>query len=300
MEQEHHKRKGLAKIFWKKRDFNKDFLKLPKGTYSTLIMGSSRTHRGIHPYYFHKRIKQNAFKVAKAKIRIKFNYLFYMDYKKIADIPKVLIYGLDYFMFHLESNEFFLDAVAGTPKTQSAQHFGPLLLLSNKKRIDKFVFDKLEEMNNSWFQSSGREKKFRIIDPFIGYDKPGGTRWLKPITFKKFEYTPYPGKEGSYFTKLLEECKKDGVTVILVFLPDYIGTYLSNFEADKFRRDIMSISRSYTNVFIYDYNQPNKFDLSNQAYFLDGGYGKTNSHLSKSGARIFNRYLIRDIKKHYR
>jgi len=291
--------KDLQNLFFQKRDFNKKFLDLPKGTYSTLILGSSRTHRGIHPFYIHKRLKQNAFKIAKAKIRLKFNYYFYNEYKKIAGVPKVVIYGLDYFMFKLESHPFFMKQVLPNDvQAESGYNNGPLLLLSNKKKTDDFINDKLEQWNKDLAAADGGEK-FRIIDPFIGYRKFKNKEMRDRRRFKTFDYFGYPGVEGIYFKKLLEEWQKDGVQVVLVHLPDYIGTLKSNHQLDRFLREIRELTASYKNVSIYDYNDPKKFSLSNKAYFLDGGYGKTNSHLSIAGSRVFHRIFLRDLKKHY-
>jgi hypothetical protein len=301
-----YKKKSLNKIFIQRRDFNKQFLRLPEGTYSTLIMGSSRTHRGIHPYYFYKRLKQKAFKIAKAKIRLKFNYYFYKEYKKYAGIPRVVVYGLDYFMFRLKSHPFFMNAVSAEGEDAEPPPYadGLLLLLSNKAHIDDFFNNYLDQLNRNFNSPAGTQEPgneaIHTIDPFIGYEK----KVYKPLPrkkrrFRKFNYGPYPGKEGIYFTKLLKEWEKDGVRVILVFLPDYIGTYESNYQLDLFKREIQQLSAPYENVFIYDYNRPDKFPLSNPKYFLDGGYGKSNSHLSKTGARVFNRTLLKDIRKHY-
>lgn len=300
-----YKKQSLKQVFFQRRDFNKQFLELPRGTYNTLIMGSSRTHRGIHPFYIYKRLKQKAFKIAKAKIRLKFNYYFYKEYKKYAGVPKVVIYGLDYFMFKLKSHKYFIEAVAGEEVEQEPYKNGPLLLVSNKPDLNTFIDNYLERIDNdleALAETGGGKPAFKLIDPFTGYRKTDPSLLVrkKKRRFKRFDYQSYPGEEGLYFTKLLEEWQNDGVTVILVFLPDYIGTYNSNHQLDLFKTNIRELTASYSNVFIYDYNRPDKFDLENPAYFLDGGYGKTNSHLSLTGARVFNRMLLKDIRELYR
>jgi hypothetical protein len=178
---------------------------------------------------------------------------------------------------------------------------GVLLLLSNKEKIDAFFKNMLDTLNQIYTSNPGAPagKEIQIIDPFIGYDGGKTLDERKPPRFNTSYYTPYPGEEGIYFTKLLKECEADGVQVILVFLPDYIGTYTSNFQGKAFKKDIQRLTRFCKNVFIYDYNHPQVFPLQNADYFLDGGYGKTNSHLSREGARIFNRMLVKDLKKHY-
>jgi hypothetical protein len=301
IEKNYFQRQNFKKIFWQRRDFNKNFMKLPKNTYNTLIMGSSRTFRGIHPYYIYKRLKQRAFKIAKAKISVKFNYYFYKEYIKYAGVPKVIIYGLDYFIFTKRSAENFLRFIGVEDIRKNNYNNGILLLLSNKEKIDTFFNNMLDTLNRIYTSNSGvpGANEIQSIDPFIGYGGGLTLNKLKPPRFKTFHYTSFPGEEGVYFTKLLKECEADGVEVILVFLPDYIGTYESNVEGNAFKKDIQRLTRFYKNVFIYDYNDPKVFPLRNPDYFLDGGYGKTNSHLSREGARVFNRMLVKDLKKHY-
>lgn len=307
LEKHFYHKKDLRGIFFQKRDFNKHFLELPKGTYNTLIMGSSRTHRGIHPFYIHRRLKQNAFKIAKAKVRLKFNYYFYKQFKKIAGIPKVVIYGLDYFMFKLESHPYFMQFVEEEGATQNetdnitAHLFtAPSLLMENKESIDSLVNTILERWNENINPEVSRKGRIKIIDPFIGYRQEEPLQSRKRRRFKRFDYEGYPGVEGKYFIKLLDEWQHDGVKVALVHLPDYIGTYASNHQYNLFKEEIKKLTAPYKNVKIFDYNNPNTFSLSEEKYFLDGGYGKTNSHLSLAGARVFHRKFLRDLKKMYK
>jgi hypothetical protein len=117
--------------------------------------------------------------------------------------------------------------------------------------------------------------------------------------YKRQAYPPFPGKEGLYFKKLLDELERDHVTVILVALPDYFGSFKTNLQRHDFALHLRQLTQEYENLFFYNYNRPRKFPLSNTEYFNDGGYGETNSHLSQKGAKVFNKLLIKDIKKHY-
>jgi hypothetical protein len=121
----------------------------------------------------------------------------------------------------------------------------------------------------------------------------------RPDTYIRQFFFRFPGKEGHYLEKLLEEMDRDNVAVILVGLPDYYGTYKTNFERRDFILDLKRWERKYKNVFFYNYNRSFKFPLKKKDYFLDGAYGLTNSHLSKIGAQVFNKMLIQDVKKHY-
>ena len=298
IERNYFKRKDFKKIFGQPRDFNKNFTQLPKDTYNTLIMGSSRTHRGIHPLYIYEWLNQKAFKIARGKINVKFNYYFYKEYKEAEGVPEVVIYGVDYFIFHQKSAENFLQFLGIKNNNEYIYKNGFLLLLSNKERIDTFFNNMLDTLNKIYFTDKNK-KKMPIIDPFIGYEKMEAFDERKPPHHRTFGYDPYPGEEGIYFTRLLEAWEADGVQVLLVFLPDYIGTYESNHQGETFKKEIHRLAKPYTNVSIYNYNRPEAFPLTNADYFLDGGYGKANSHLSRRGARVFNRMLVKDLKKHY-
>jgi hypothetical protein len=292
-----YKKKDFKLLFQHKRDFNKQFLELPKGTYNTLIMGSSRTHRGIHPHYIYKRLGQKAFKIARAKAQPKFDFFFYKEYKKYAGIPQVVIYGVDYFIFRLKTNPDYLQYLHR--EEDRKPNNGILLLISNKDRIDAFFTNMVEKWNRPTRSDTHSPRHSQVIDPFIGYGKQELLDEGSPSRFETFEYAPYPGVEGTWFFKSLKEFEKDGVKVVLVFLPEYIGTYKSNFQQEAFIKDIGQLVKPFRNVFIHNYNRPGKFPLSNADYFLDGGYGKTNSHLSLEGARVFNRMLSKDLKKYY-
>ena len=297
-------KKDILSIFNHRQDFNRNFFRIPKGTYDTLIMGSSRTHRGIHPYYLYKDLHLKAFKNASARTRPRFNYFFYEQYKKYAGIPKVVIYGIDYFMFTVKTNKAFFRKIAAESKEPTLAA-GVSLLLANKTQNDEFLIDILEKFSSAAgveMATGRRNQKTDLppaayfIDPFVGYGRKNPSASQRPPQFKKYRYRPYPGLEGVWFFKLLKKLHKDGVAVALVVLPSHIGTYESNFQREAFLTDIRRLVRGLRNVHIFDYDRPEKFRLDNENYFLDGGYGLSSSHLSDQGACALNRMLGADLK----
>jgi hypothetical protein len=135
------------------------------------------------------------------------------------------------------------------------------------------------------------------MENYLGVDIPGDLKIQEPPRFKKVVFFPYPGKEGAYFSRLLEELHQDKVTVLLVSLPDYIGTYWTNCFHGVFFQAFKSYQQKYDNVRFIDFNHMKKFNLKDPAYFINGGFGKTNSHLSRTGSEVFNRLLIRDCRR---
>lgn len=298
-------KQGFRALFVHRRAFYKNFFSIPRGTFDTVIMGTSRTHRAIHPYYLYKHAGLSAFKNANSKCKPKFNYFFYQRYKKYAGAPSVLIYGLDYFMFMVKTNAPFLRKFTGEDES-ALDARGVSLLWSNKAAIDELLNEALGELAGADEEQdeSGPARRCRDlppsashIDPFIGYAKLRAIDGVPPARWKRFPYVPFPGREGGWLLKLLRELERDGVTVFLVNLPDHVGTHESNFEQGKFMADIGRLACSFRNVHLVDYNRPDRFSLACDAHFLDGGYGSANSHLSDQGARALNLLLAADLKK---
>jgi len=107
----------------------------------------------------------------------------------------------------------------------------------------------------------------------------------------------FPGKEGRFFERLLEDLENDGVPVFLVFIPDYIGTNETNFQQERFKRDIGRIAASPKKIRVLDYNRPEAFDLDDPGLFLDGGWGRASCHLNSKGALLFSRHMAEDIRE---
>lgn len=119
----------------------------------------------------------------------------------------------------------------------------------------------------------------------------------RPLRFSKVRFQKFPGKEGVFLKLLLEELQQDHVQVCLLILPDHIGTLKTNSNQRMFRKELQRLSREFRNVFVCDFGDPDLFPVEQSNYFLNGGYGQSNSHLSKSGAALLNELLIRELKK---
>ncbi len=267
--------------------------------FDMLILGTSRTYEALHPVYFKQAKSWNPFKEAQFGKNPKYNYYFYKEYKKLAGIPEVVVYGIDYFIFNTTSNKRWLarfDLI-----DDDRDYLGtPSMLIQNKQEIDDFLNDIIDRFREKWegIQVDRNRMDFVDIQGYMG-TQPEKCEVVakKPRVFKKQKYRPYPGREGQYVKMLLEELDKDGVTVILLILPDHFGTYRTNFNRKRLRIDLKRLSQGMPKVHIANYNLPKKFPLKNVNLFINGGWGRTNSHLSKEGAKRFTRMFIRDLTK---
>lgn len=290
----------LENNFYPRTKFEKQFEQFMKEKkYSTLILGTSRTYEGIHPFFIERRLNQKAFKDACQGKGPMYNYYFYKTYKKYTGIPKVVIYGVDYFIYNITSDPKWM-ARFDIGEKKSINYFAsPLLLVKYKKRIDNFL-------NNAAIRIMGRTEAAGGTEEFIAFQEYTGADMekknliLEPGTkFNRQKFIRFPGIEGDYFEKLLQELERDGVTVILVALPDYIGTAKTNYQQYLFIQHLKEFQEKYKHVHVLDYSRPGSFPTKIPDYFCDGGYGQTNSHLSKKGARLFNKILAKDLKKYY-
>jgi len=290
---------------YSKNKYEKHFEKFVKDkNFTALILGTSRSYEGIHPYYLEKVLDHKIFKEAFQGKGPKYFYYFYQLYKKYAGVPKIVIYGVDYFIYNITSDPMWMSRFHIDHQQESIDIFSsPLLLLKHKKKIDNFYNNLLIHIQESGNNDSDKDafQDFIKIHDYRGNDMPNSKKKLVSKRFKKFRrgfYFRYPGVEGEFLMKLLEEWQKDNVTVFLVALPDYFGTLKTNFKMRKFVAHLRRLEQKFNNLVFLNYDRFAKFPLRNKNYFLDGGFGLTNSHLSMKGAKLFNSFLGEDIKKY--
>ena len=295
---------NLEANFYQESDFEKRFERFVKDKhFTTLIFGTSRTYEGIHPYYIEEKLKQNAFKESYVGKGPKYNYYFYKLYKKYAGIPKVVIYGVDYFIYAVDSDPKWMSRFDINNRDESIDYFSsPLLLVKYKKKIDNFLNNILIRLKEEMESEISKKllQDFIKIQNYTGLTVKNKKLVTQPYNnYERQAYPPFPGKEGLYFMKLLDELERDHVTIILVVLPDYFGSYKTNFQRHELILHLRQLRDKYKNLYYYNYNRLKNFPLGNPEYFNDGGYGETNSHLSQKGAKLFNEILVKDIKKHF-
>jgi hypothetical protein len=271
-----------------------------KSNYKILILGSSRTYDGIHPFYFWNRLGIRAFKEAFVGKGPMYNYYFYQEYKKQMGVPKVVIYGVDYFMFNITSSRSWMQRFNMEVIDALYYDRGVSMLLANKNKIDNFLNTMLNNLQKNLIrvEHSRIEQDYVLMENYLGLVNTGDVVTQEPPEYDKFFFFPYPGQEGVYFLRLMEELQRDKVTVLLISLPEYVGTYRSNKFHRPFLRAFKLFQRKFANVHFLNYNHSAKFDIKNTKYFIDGGYGKTNSHLSRAGAEILNHMLVEDLRKY--
>lgn len=289
---------------YQKSGFEKQFGKYIRNhDYNTIIFGTSRAYEGIHPVYLRKHLNIEALKEAYQGRGPKNNLYFYRLYKKYRGAPKVVIYGVDYFIYTVESTTQWLSRfdVPASDRKNPGFFSTPLLLLRYKHRMDIFLNDLLADLDLNKEAEDSPIRHMSTLQEYVGgpHDPKKVISQAPARRYRRQLFPRPPGAEGKYFFQLLEEMQNDGVTVLFVLLPDYFGTFKTNTERDELVLHLKNLKNRFPNTHVLNYNRPTRFELSKTEYFLDGGYGMTNSHLCDVGARHFNEILCREIKPFY-
>jgi len=281
---------------------------IKKGYYDMMIFGTSRTMDSIHPVYLLDSLGIRAYKEAKPSRYPRYYYNFYRNFRSVYGKPKYLIYGIDYFIFNLATSDIHLLTVTKKKKKMKRLRLNKIrngdsrflndasVTFRLKKKIDRTLSDLLYKLSLEW-DSPDSQNNVAGINQYTGRRRVLRQEFrVKPSNWDTFAYRDSLHGEGKYLKLLFDELENDGVMVILVGIPDYIGTFESNFEQEKFEGDITALIRGRSDFRFLNYNDPDKFDLSNPEYFTNGGYGEFNSHMSYYGALKFNEILCRDLR----
>lgn len=304
--------------FYQKSSLGKDYYGkttfLKKNQFNTLILGSSRTKEGILPLHLFENLGLRAYNAGSPGRYPQFHYYFYLKFKQENGIPRIVIIGMDYFIFSKESNLNQLQIVKGEtpPDIQRIDHkniTNPAsqllskisLLFRSKKELDTFIMDIIDFTAMHVEKPNSRQIVPAGVSSYQGlFGRVPEESRVKPSQWETSPYSPFPGIEGNYLKMLLDELREDRVRVFLVGIPDYINIYATNIEHEAYAADIARLAQTYPRVIFINYNTPEHFSLSNPDFFVDGRYGERISHLSVFGAKNLNKKLCQDIKKYLR
>lgn len=293
-----------SRFYSGKNEFERQFAGYLGGrSFDTLVLGTSRTEEAIIPVLLEAEARPRVLSVFREATQGKgprYQLQFYRLFKKHAGRPRLVVCGIDYFVYTIESDRRwmsrFAQAEAWHPPPSRP---GPLQLLQRKHQHDVFFNDLIGDLNDRArprlapgphvFEQNRRHMGAPADPDLLATEEPS--------SYKRRRMPRPPGVEGEYLERLLAESNADGVPVVLVSLPDSIGTYRTNVEIPLFHAHLQELSRRHPNVTVLIYNDPDRFDLDDPSLFRDGGWGHSNSHLSAWGATELTRRLARDLPR---
>jgi hypothetical protein len=273
-----------------------------KGAYQWLILGTSRTFEALHPALIANQAGVRAFKEASKGKGLRYHDEFYRLYREVVGKPRLVIYGLDYFMFANPSDPGLLRRFgdSGGRASASTAMWPPLLTVAHKAEDDQAILRILEQLQLRLTSAMGEFNPDDDVADMEAYTGRTDSRVVEspaPHGFSTAGYARYPGLEGEFLIKLLRAWQDDGVRVVFVYPPDYEATRRTNVEHDAFIAEIRQLTADCATCAVLDYSDPVRFPTSNAAFFWDGGFGNPNSHLSKAGAEAFTRIFLPDVRR---
>jgi hypothetical protein len=269
-----------------------------KRAYQVLVLGSSRTFESVHPSAI-ERLGVKAYKEAGKGKGLRYSYEFYRLYRAAVGKPRLVIYGVDYFVFGMPSEQALLRRFDASSPDGPARAGSPVQLwtLARKDVNDRTIVRILERAQRrmSWsFDPEHNQADMAI------YTGPKASRVVprgEPAHYQRVPYARFPSLEGEYLLRLLEACAADGTVVMFVYPPDYEATRRTNFEHDAFVAEFRRLIAGAPNARFYDYDDPSRFPVSDASFFWDGDWGNSNSHLSQRGAEAFARLYLPDLAR---
>jgi len=267
-----------------------------RGDGDLLIFGSSRARYAFGQDQLSSRLNKRVVKEAAAGRFPKFFYYFYMKYRTDNAKPKVILYGLDYFMFEKKSAPDELARLDKSIKLDSLNPADAVNPVSPLLSRLSWLFRKKPEIDGLFTQVLKLDAALQAeVTDRVDAGPAGPTTYkfytVKPDRWQTRPYQPFPGVEGQYLEKLLTVLEEDGVPVFLVLIPDSVATNDTNFEQGKFKTEARALAARHKNAAVLDLNRPEVFDLNNTLLFNDGAWGRSNCHLTNRGMADFSRKL---------
>jgi hypothetical protein len=273
-----------------------------KASYQVLVLGTSRTFEAVHPSHIERALGVKAFKEASKGKGLRYAYEFYKIYRETVGTPKVVLYGVDYFLFGLRSDAGPLSRLhPGTSgPAQGGAPFMPLLTLARKASNDRAILAALERAQQRLSSGSGAfdpEHNQADMAAYTGRESSRVVPRPEPARYERIPFARFPGVEGEFLLRLLEACAADRVMVMFVYPPDYLATRRTNHEHDAFASELRRVIAGAPHAFFFDYDDPTRFRTADPSLFWDGDYGNQNSHLSRRGAEEFARLYLSDLAR---
>ena len=269
-----------------------------------LIFGASHSSFALNPSIINE-YGLTAVNYSKGGHNSVLNYYLYEKYRKEFSPPKVVIISCPYFNFSAETDSetiFNLLSYSEFAGYMFSNIFEFKLKLFKYRKI-------LSDMHTQIFKSIFSEKKpIRKIGYLYDFSPELKNTNLTTniqipsdrVVYFKEDYVEdgYSKKDISnkeiieYFHKLLKILQKDNVFVVLVEIPEYIGTRESILNKEIFYKEVKEEIKEYTNTIFINQTEIESFDFEDKTLFFDGGYGLTNSHLSYKGSNQYTKILM--------
>ncbi len=260
------------------------------------IYGSSRAWVQINPDIIEDSLHKKAYNFGVDGHNFRIQYLRHLEYIKQYDKPTHIVlnvdaftlqkrddlYGLGQFLPYMLWNtnmELYTSNYQGFSKVD---YYIPLVRYAGRETAIKKAVSHIfyPEKNTENFRQNG----------FRGFDKEWDTRIDSLLASEEKYKINFHQETIILLERFIQECKKDDITITLVYAPEYIDGQNYVINREESMAQYRHIAQKYELLFL-DYSTD---DLSFKKELFYNA-----SHLNKEGADIFTRKLAQDLKRHY-
>jgi hypothetical protein len=257
------------------------------------IYGSSKAWVNFNPKIIEDSCKCNVYNFGIDGHNFWLEYLRHKEILKYNKKPKYILvsldifslekradlYNLDQFLPYMLINEDIHQYTSSYKGFSTACYYVPLVRYFGRREA---IFDAILCALKVTRSEPMRSKGYRGME----------YTWTNDFSKAKSKIKNYtviidPASK-KLFNQFLEECKKDDITVLLVYSPEYI--YFQSFVTN--RKEILSLYKDFS----VKYNIP-LIDYSDDPMCKELKYFYNSTHLNKIGSEIFTCKLVSSLKK---
>ena len=258
-----------------------------------IINGSSRAWVEIDPTMIGDSLHTTAYNIGIDGYSFPMQYLRHSLLMEYNPRPKLIIHSVDFFTFFVREDlynyEQFLPYMLFNKEMRCATiGYKGFNLIDYELPLVRY-YGKLDVMQTALgLFLNPQDNELKRVK---GYE-PQNMLWGTDFEQVKKEMNTYSVKIDSatvlLFERYLQECKTNGIKIILVYTPEYI-------EGQKFVKNRDEVIQIFT-TFSRKYDVP-FYDFSKDSMSFQTKYFFNSMHLNKTGAELFTNKLIKKIKE---
>lgn len=263
-----------------------------------LILGTSHAEEGLIPSIIQNELGGSWHNLGQARRNLNFNQYWTKALIDHGQRPQTVVLVVTYHDWNEQSHPYIL-----YPLADPARRFDVALDLAQQRYwLNPRTWFLCDQYSSTLRMMLARSLSWlKNRQPTIAWKARGDGGYRQnyghlkaqkePESFAKYPWNVLEPNRLAFFS-IIQQWQAIGTKVIVIDVPEYLGSRLSHAEyerawamVEKECRELKVVCRSFS--------LPEDAFLSDETNFRDGGWGYPNSHLSHKGATLFSQKLAR-------
>ena len=259
-----------------------------------IINGSSRAMVQVSTDILDSVLNVNSYNMGTNSLFFHLQYVKYNEFEKYNKTPDIILQTLD--IFTLQRRKDLAEPLQFLPFIYKKDIRKTIRQYKKGFSLSEYYIPALRYINNPDIAEIGLNEFFNLksykTKKYKGYN-PTMRKW--DGKFEKFKKKYPNGIKRTLdkdiiklFDKYLSECKGKGITVFLIYTPEFVEGHSMTKNRDEIFNTYVYFSEKYDFPF-FDYSQDSISHNKNLFY--------NSQHLKAKGATLFSKILAKDIKE---